>query len=304
MERDARRATVVGVAALAGWIVVVAAGAVVRVVDARVEGGHASRRHRAARFLAVLVSQTTLQQALAFPLPFFARTLLAQADGGAVVWTHAPFVLAYLAAIVVVGWDPAWEATLRRPALSMAVQAFAALVALLVAMPMLGLSGPASAAAAAAIVAIAAVVGAAILGLRGRRRRGPAGGLALIAAVLVVLGVRFVPPAPLAIGSATLAVDVVDREPVGAATAFTAPPTLACHTGIRAPLGLRDELSHVWRRDGVEVARVPLAIAGGPRTGGFRTWSRVRSPAPGRWECRVETALGQVVGAVRGVVRP
>jgi len=114
--------------------------------------------------------------------------------------------------------------------------------------------------------------------------------------------VGFVPAAPLALGTATFAVDVVEREPVGAATSFIAPATLWCHSAIRAPLGLHDQLLHVWRRDGHPVARVPLDIAGGARAGGFRTWSRVRQPGPGQWECRVETAIGQQIGAVRAVV--
>ncbi len=303
MERDVRRASVVGVVALLGWGIVLAAAAVVRRVDREVEAGSASRRQRLARFVALLVSQTTLQQALAFPLPFFARTLLAQWQHGGAAWLHVPFVVAYVGAVVVVVWDPAWAATLRRPLLSLLVQAFAALVALLVALPILGLSSTATTSVAGVVVGVGAVVGAARSGVRERRRRSAAGAFALLAAVCVVLGVRLLPPAPLSLGSGTFAVDVVDREPVGAAATFVAPATLACHSAVRAPLGLKDRLVHVWRRDGVEVAHIPLTVAGGARPEGFRTWSRLQRPSPGRWTCSVETALGQVVGVVHGVVR-
>jgi hypothetical protein len=304
MDRDARRASLVGAAALVGWLVVVVAAAVVRRVDARVEAGAASRRHRAARFLALLVAQTTLQQALAFPLPFFARTLVAQLDHGGVPWLHLPFVVVYVAAVVVVAWDPAWAVVLRRPGLSLVVQGFAALVALGVALPMLGLGTATATAIAGGVVGLGVIVAAVVRGTRDRHERGAAAVLAVGTAVLVVLGAPLVPPAPLALGPATFAVDVVDREPVGAATAFVAPAQLVCHTAVRAPLGLRDQLVHVWRHDDVVVARVPLDVAGGVRAEGFRTWSRRRNPAPGHWTCTVQTPRGQVVGVVDGDVRP
>jgi len=49
------------------------------------------------------------------------------------------------------------------------------------------------------------------------------------------------------------------------------------------------------------VQEVNLEVSGGAGTG-FRTWSRVTMPAPGRWRCRVETARGQVVGDVMATV--
>jgi hypothetical protein len=217
-----------------------------------------------------------------------------------------PFLTAYAAALVVVAWDPAWAAALRRPALVMTLQAFAAFVALVVALPMLGVAIATSAAIAGAVVAVAVVAAAVLAGAvkagdgAPAQRRGARtlllGAVAAVIAAVAVAGTRFVPPAPLSLGSATFAVDVVQREPVGPASTFVAPAVLWCHSAIRAPLGLRDQLVHVWRRDGREVARVPLDVAGGPRAGGFRTWSRLRAPPPGRWQCRVETALGQVVG--------
>jgi hypothetical protein len=123
-----------------------------------------------------------------------------------------------------------------------------------------------------------------------------------VVALLAGRGARFIPPAPLALGAATLAEDVVQRAPVGAAHTFHAPDALWCHTAIRAPLGLRDRLFHVWLRDGAEVARIPLEVVGGVRADGFRTWSRLRRPLEGTYRCRVETAVGQVVGEVHGAV--
>jgi hypothetical protein len=303
MERDATRASLVGVVALVGWFVVVLAAWIVRRVDHRESDGGLRHRHRAARFLALLVSQTTLQQALAFPLPFFVRATMGPSDRLPTL-VHVPFLLAYLGALVVVGWDPAWAAAMRRPALVMAVQAFAAFAALVVALPMLGIDNATSTLVAGVVVGVAVVAGALLTDAR-TMPRARAGGVVVVAIVVGLLaaqGARFVPPAPLALGAADFSRDVIDREPVGVARTFASPAVLWCHTAIRAPLGLRDRLAHVWRRDGQVVSRIPLDVVGGVRPGGFRTWSKLRRPQPGHWECRVETAIGQVVGTVDAVV--
>jgi hypothetical protein len=290
MERDSQRASLVGGVALVLWAVVVVASVVVKRVDALADD--AGRRARAARFAALLVSQTLCQQALAFPLPFFARAAWPLTPD------RAPFVVVYSAALVIAWWDPAWAWSVRRSVISLAVQAFAAYAALVVALPIGGFDLVTSTAIAGAIVIVTAVAGA----LLARRRVLFAAGLGLALAGALALGARFLPPAPLSLARATFAVDVVQRAPVGAATRFTAPDELVCHTAVRAPLGLRDALFHVWRHDGVVVQRVALDIAGGAREDGFRTWSKRTRPAPGRWECRVETRLAQQVGVVHAVV--
>jgi hypothetical protein len=301
MERDATRASIVGVAALVAWAVVFFAAVVVRRIDQNDRDGVVTRRHRLARFVALFVSQAVLQQALAFPLPFFVRAVTSPSSSGLPALVHVPFLVAYAAAITLVGWDPAWAAAVRRPAVVMAVQAFAAFVALVVALPMLGLSITTSTQVAGVVTGVGVIAGAFLAGIVARQQRrgwGPLLVVVVIVVVVAVQGARFVPPAPLSLGSATFALDVIDREPIGAASSFIDPPVLWCHSAVRAPLGLRDQLVHVWRVDGREVARVPLSITGGARPGGFRTWSRLRSPPAGAWECRVETATGQVAGVV------
>jgi hypothetical protein len=84
------------------------------------------------------------------------------------------------------------------------------------------------------------------------------------------------------------------------------PGRLLCATAIGAPLGVRDELLHVWRHDGVVVDRIPLTVTGG-REDGFRTWSSKRNlgEAPdGSWSCAVETAAGQFLGERRFTIGP
>jgi hypothetical protein len=306
MERDTTRASLVGAGALLGWLVVLGAAVVVRRMDARESDGQFTKRHRAARFVAVLVSQTALQQALLFPLPFFLRAtvLTSSSSSSWMSWfhppaaVHVPFLVAYACALVVVVWDPAWAFFLRRPALGMTVQAVSAYVAAMVALPMLGLSLAQTATIAGVVVGVALGAQALWGAERSWSRRAVLIVLAVVLAFCAGRAVRFVPPAPLSLSQATFAVDVVQREPVGAAAHFRAPDGLWCHTAVRAPLGLSDRLVHVWRREGVEVARIPLEVTGGTRAEGFRTWSRLRAVAAGRWECRVETSMGQVIGVV------
>jgi len=58
----------------------------------------------------------------------------------------------------------------------------------------------------------------------------------------------------------------------------------------------------VWTLDGRFIQEVKLTVSGGRETG-FRTWSRLSRIRPGRYRCRVETTLGQVVGDVVADVR-
>lgn len=71
---------------------------------------------------------------------------------------------------------------------------------------------------------------------------------------------------------------------------------LRCATAIASPMGLRDKLFHVWKKNGKLRARVPLNIVGG-RKQGFRTHSRITPGGRGKFTCRVETANGQVLGS-------
>src|SRR5690606_13495164 len=100
--------------------------------------------------------------------------------------------------------------------------------------------------------------------------------------------------------------DVVERELVEPLKAVEGvPEVIYCWTAIVAPRGLKDELFHVWRKDGVVVDRVKLTVSGG-RERGFRTWAKKTrfTKAPyGTWSCSVETAAGQLLGRRSIVLR-
>ncbi len=76
---------------------------------------------------------------------------------------------------------------------------------------------------------------------------------------------------------------------------------LYAYTSINAPRGLEERIYHVWRRDGEEVDRIALDIHGG-RKEGYRAWTHKRNFPPevaGRWQVRVLTEDGQMIGVLR-----
>lgn len=76
---------------------------------------------------------------------------------------------------------------------------------------------------------------------------------------------------------------------------------LFAYTAINAPLGLAERVHHVWLRDGREVDRIALEITGG-REAGYRAWSHKENfpaDAAGRWQIRVLTDGGQMIGVFR-----
>jgi hypothetical protein len=77
-----------------------------------------------------------------------------------------------------------------------------------------------------------------------------------------------------------------------------------CFTSVFAPKGFHGTLFHSWRYDDpvkgewVEMSRIGFPIAGGRRDG-FRGFTYKRTLPEGRWEVRVETESGRVVGTIR-----
>jgi hypothetical protein len=118
-----------------------------------------------------------------------------------------------------------------------------------------------------------------------------------------------VPPAPLALASATLARDVRDNRPVMPLDGPVNPTDLAsglvAYTAVYAPAGLRQPIAHVWRHGDRVVNVVMLSPVRGGRREGFRTWSR-KSAFPGdpggRWTVDVVTTSGQLIGRLRFAV--
>jgi hypothetical protein len=80
---------------------------------------------------------------------------------------------------------------------------------------------------------------------------------------------------------------------------------LVCYTAVSAPAGLREPIYHLWRKDGIQVARVALSTIKGGRPGGYRTYSKrsdLGADLVGRWTVDVLTVQGQLIGRVRLVV--
>jgi len=192
--------------------------------------------------------------------------------------------------------------------------AFSVFVALNVALPLVGVQP---------ILALEGSAAVAVLALTPAFRRGGAVGwggaivaatlLAGLAVVTVWYGRGLVPPAPLFLTERVAAravtdlspVDVIDRS-IPAAT-VEAWGGLAAYTAVHAPGGLRQPILHVWSRNGVTFARIPLSPVRGGRTEGFRTYSVTRHllpPLHGRYTVDVMTASGQLIGRLRFKVSP
>ncbi|MGE4340312.1 MAG: DUF5924 family protein, partial [Pigmentiphaga sp.] len=126
------------------------------------------------------------------------------------------------------------------------------------------------------------------------------------------LGRHWVPPATLWLteSAVTRQIDILDREPGAALQRITAADLrqggLAAFTAVHAPLGLRERIYHVWLHQGQEVDRIELDIRGG-REEGYRAWSHKTNfpdESTGRWQVRVMTDTGQMIGTLRFEVLP
>ncbi|RMO49670.1 putative Membrane protein [Pseudomonas amygdali pv. eriobotryae] len=79
---------------------------------------------------------------------------------------------------------------------------------------------------------------------------------------------------------------------------------LYAYTAINAPRGLDERIYHVWWHEGEEMDRIALDIHGG-RKEGYRAWTRKQNfpeDVTGRWQVRVLTEDGQMIGVLRFVV--
>ena len=76
---------------------------------------------------------------------------------------------------------------------------------------------------------------------------------------------------------------------------------LYAYTSINAPRGLNERIYHVWLLNGQEVDRIALDIHGG-RKEGYRAWTHKLNFPPnpvGRWQVKVLTEDGQMIGVLR-----
>ena len=113
------------------------------------------------------------------------------------------------------------------------------------------------------------------------------------------------PPATLWMTEVAISTQLQDRTPgddlkeVNAAQLRST--GLYAYTAINAPRGLDERIYHVWKFNGKEVDRIALDIHGG-RKEGYRAWTHKQNfPADsvGRWQVRVLTEDGQVIGVLR-----
>ena len=146
-----------------------------------------------------------------------------------------------------------------------------------------------------------------------RKAHGRAALAACLAMVAVWYARAVVPPAPLFLARSVAARAVTDLTPIdvidGAVPAATVAEWggLAAYTAVYAPGGLQQAIQHVWSKNGVPFARIPLSPVRGGRAEGFRTFSVTRNltaPFDGRYTVDVVTASGQLIGRLRFAVTP
>ncbi len=280
---------IAGAAAL-GWVVLV----VVNVLHQALEAPTAGTFHKVARFGADWATQSIMHLSLFFSAPFYFE---------ASAWTVAQcaFGVVFIAVTAVTLWDPLCSKVVAHPVGGPLVMAFASFVGWNAALPMLGVANKTAVLASALSVGVAIPIARYLQGARGTMLRGALIAGVLLPTFLLLGGIRAIPPAPLRVVHASIGTQVVERELVDPTLHFKrAPGTLICFTAIRAPLGLKDELEHVWTHNGKVLSRIPLNLRGGRRQG-FRTWSRLHvSPrASGMLRCDVLTRLGQNLGGAR-----
>lgn len=114
----------------------------------------------------------------------------------------------------------------------------------------------------------------------------------------------WVPPATLWMTDVAVSTQLENRTPGKSLREVKASEIRAglyAFTAINAPRGLNERIYHVWQFNGKEVDRIALDIHGG-RKEGYRAWTHKQNfPANpvGRWQVRVLTEDGQVIGVLR-----
>jgi hypothetical protein len=302
MDRGPRRGAIVGIVALVTWAVLLVVLWLGR-VRARADDMHPRKKLLVgAHFSTLLVTQSAIHLQVYFALPFYYKAWAGTAG-------HTVFLVLVTLAALASLWDPLTEHLLTRTRYGVVLPAFANFVVLAAVLPGLGLGNGVSLWLAAGAAGIALPVLVVAEGLHGRSL---AGALAVSIAVALVIplalalgAARMVPAAPLQLLKAEIGTRQVGRDVADPRDHFASRPgRMVCATSIFAPLGLRDRLFHVWRKDGVVVDRIELEIRGG-REDGFRTWSIKRNfgdEPEGEWSCAVETESGQFLGERRVTV--
>lgn len=139
--------------------------------------------------------------------------------------------------------------------------------------------------------------------------------LAVLTMILVIGGFgwllrSWVPPATLWLTDVAVSpeFDNKNRKPGESISQISASQLrsggLYAYTAINAPRGLQERIYHVWRYEGKDLDRIALDIHGG-RKEGYRAWTHKQNfpqDVVGRWQVRVLTEDGQMIGVLRFVV--
>jgi hypothetical protein len=289
MDRRESQAPLIAAGSAASWVGLVIGSLLHRKYHHQARETGAFKK--ALRFTTLATNQSLVQLSLFFCAPFYVA---------AFVWTPLEVVFAVLFVLAVVAslWDPLTEYALLHPAWGPLLLAFSSFVAWNAVLPMLGVPHRIGVWAAAGAVSLAIPL---VQVLRGVSRRDLAyalGVAVLLPLVLWLGGVRALPPAPLRVVQAAIGTHVENRQLKDPKPSFKrSPGALVCFTAIQAPMGLKDQLTHVWRHDGEITQTIPLTVKGGRKLG-FRTWSRlpISMRAEGKYRCDVVTTLGQTLG--------
>lgn len=115
----------------------------------------------------------------------------------------------------------------------------------------------------------------------------------------------WVPPATLWMTEVAISTQLEDRTPGDSLKEVSAAQIrgngLYAYTAINAPRGLDERIYHVWQFNGKEVDRIALDIHGG-RKEGYRAWTHKQNfpdNPTGKWQVRVLTENGQMIGVLR-----
>jgi Family of unknown function (DUF5924)/Protein of unknown function (DUF2914) len=296
MDRGPARGAIVAAVAVGSWLVLSVVMWLERKHEHQDAEGGATNVVRTARFSALMLTQSSIHLQLYFALPFYFNAF-------AGTFPHVVFMALMCGAALASLWDPLTEWLLVRTRAGVLLPAFSTFCVLAAVLPGLGLGNGTALWCAAA----AAGLGLPVMVFADRLHGRPLA-RALFVALLVGLlfpaglllgGARMVPAVPMGLVEAAIGTRRVGHEVADPIDRLDRAPTrLVCATAIFAPLGVRDHLLHVWRKDGVVTDRIELEIRGG-REDGFRTYSVKRNfgdDPNGTWSCAVETESGQFLG--------
>ncbi|WP_263146332.1 DUF2914 domain-containing protein [Pseudomonas sp. RIT-PI-AD] len=295
VDRGARLATLIAAIMLVSWLLLLLESLVRRLV-ARLSGWELPPP------LLRFATQLIHQESLFFVLPFFLVTT--SWNSGQSLFTGLLVVAALVSVI-----DPLYHQRLaNRRWLYLAFHTLTLFAVLLTALPIILHLSTAQSYPLALGIAVLLSFASLYSVMRVRRWRG----LALIGLTLLLglggwLARVWVPPATLWLTevAVTTRMDDGNRTPGDSVhdldIAQLRAQGLFAYTAINAPRGLNERIYHEWWHNGEPIDRIALDIHGG-RKAGYRAWTHKQNfpdDAEGRWQVKVLTEAGQMIGTLR-----